>query len=172
MPQRKIQYGHQAAILKITRQRFDRLLPIYTGIVLLKFGIDIQSQAKFTVRKPKNPIWPPGSHFDSGVAEINRLPSMTPSNKHMEFEIEIPKQAWPTLGKPYLYRQTDRRMGGQTGEQGESIIPSPTSLGGGLVTGQNSFYANSCVQNFQELVYPATAFVHKLSITTGYCSVK
>ena len=39
----KIQYGHQAAILKVTYLKINRLLSIHTSNVLLKFGVDIQS---------------------------------------------------------------------------------------------------------------------------------
>ena len=42
--QKKKQYGHQAAILKITSLKIYRLLPIYISTVPLKFGVDIQSQ--------------------------------------------------------------------------------------------------------------------------------
>ena len=66
---RKIQYGHKAAILKMTLLKIDRLLPIYISIVTLKFEVDIQSQSKVRVWKPKNPIWPPASHFESEFAE-------------------------------------------------------------------------------------------------------
>ena len=66
---RKIKYGRQVAILKMTLLKINRLLPIYTCIVPLKFIVDIQSQSKVRVRKPKNPIWAPGSHFESDVAE-------------------------------------------------------------------------------------------------------
>ena len=65
----KIQYGHQAAILKMTLLKIYRLLPIYISIVLLKFEVDIQSQTKVRVWKPKNPIWPLGGYFESDVAE-------------------------------------------------------------------------------------------------------
>ena len=65
----KIQYGCLAAILKSTLLKINRLLHIYISIVLLKFGVDIQSQTKVRVWKPKNPIWPPGGHFESDVAE-------------------------------------------------------------------------------------------------------
>ena len=37
--------------------------------VLLKFGLDIKSQTEVRVRKPKNPRWPPGGHFESDIAE-------------------------------------------------------------------------------------------------------
>ena len=65
----KIQYGCVAAILKLTLLKINRLLHIYISIVLLKFGVDIQSQSKVRVRKPKNPIWPQGGYFESDVAE-------------------------------------------------------------------------------------------------------
>ena len=65
----KIQYGCLASILKLTLLKINQLLHIYISIVLLKFGVDIQSQSKVRVWKPKNPIWPPGGHFESDVAE-------------------------------------------------------------------------------------------------------
>ena len=65
----KMQYGRQAAILKLTLLKINRLLYIYISIVLLKFGVDIQSQTKVRVWKPKNSIWPPGGHFESDVAD-------------------------------------------------------------------------------------------------------
>ena len=70
----KIQYGRQAAILKVTSLKINKLLP---------------------------------------MATINR---------HMKFEIEIPKQTWLMLRKPCRLQtdgQTDRRTDGQ----GESSIP-------------------------------------------------
>ena len=65
----KIQYGCLAAILKLTLLKIIRLLHKYISIVVLKFGVDIQSQTKVRVSKPKNPIWPPGGHFESDVTE-------------------------------------------------------------------------------------------------------
>ena len=53
----------------MTLLKINRLLPIYISIVPPKFEVDIQSQSKVRVRKPKNPIWPPGGHFESDVAE-------------------------------------------------------------------------------------------------------
>ena len=46
---KKIQYGRQVAILKVTSLTINRLLPIYISIVPLKFGVDIQSQTKVRV---------------------------------------------------------------------------------------------------------------------------
>ena len=65
----KIQYGRQAAILKMTLLKIHRLLSIYISIVPLKFEVDIQSQSKVRVWKPKNPIWPPGGYFENEVTE-------------------------------------------------------------------------------------------------------
>ena len=65
----KIEYGHQAAILKVTSLKINMLPPIYIGIMSHKFGVDIQTQTKVRVRKPKNPIWPPGGHFEINIAE-------------------------------------------------------------------------------------------------------
>ena len=92
-----MQYGCLAAILELTLLKINRLLHIYISIVPLKFGVDIQSQTQVRVWKPKNPIWSPGSHFESDVAKINWLLPMTTINMHMEFEIEIRKQTWFTL---------------------------------------------------------------------------
>ena len=66
---RKIHYGRQTAILKLTSLKINRLLPIHISIVPLKFGVDIQSLTKVRVRKPKNPIWLPVGHFEINVAE-------------------------------------------------------------------------------------------------------
>ena len=66
---KKIQYGCQAAILKLTSLKINRLLPIYLSTVPLKFRGDIQSQTKVRVQKPKNPIWPPGCHFEINVVQ-------------------------------------------------------------------------------------------------------
>ena len=59
-----IQYGRQVAILKVTSMKIHRLLPIHTSIVLLMCGLGIQR-----VQKEKNPISPPGGHFESDIAE-------------------------------------------------------------------------------------------------------
>ena len=54
---------------------------------------------------------------------------------HMNFEIEIPKQTWLMLRKP-CHLQTDGQTDRRTDGQGESSIPPPTSLGGGIITNQ------------------------------------
>ena len=66
---KRFQYGRPAAILKVTSLKINRLLPIDVSIVPLKFGVDIQSHIKVRVRKPKDPIWLPGGHFEITIAE-------------------------------------------------------------------------------------------------------
>ena len=66
---KKIQYGHLAATLKVISLKTNRLLLIYIFNVLLKRGLDIQSQTKVRFQEPKNPIHLPGSHFLSHIAE-------------------------------------------------------------------------------------------------------
>ena len=85
--------------VKVTSLKINRLQPIYTSIVPLKFGVDIQSQTKVRVWEQKNPIWPPGGHLKVTSLKINMLLPMTTINMHMKFEIEIPKQTWLTLWK-------------------------------------------------------------------------
>ena len=70
----KIQYGHQAAILKLTSIGFC-LWPASTCIWSLKLKfkskLDLHSgnHVTYRVQKPKNLIWPPGGHFENDVAE-------------------------------------------------------------------------------------------------------
>ena len=78
----KIQYGCQAAVLKLTSLKINRLLPIYISIMPLNFGVDIQSQTKVRDWKPKIIIWPPGGHFESDVVE-------NPAYDHHQHAYEI-----------------------------------------------------------------------------------
>ena len=43
-----------------------------------KFAVDIQSQTKVRVWKPKNPIWPPGGHFESDRQTDGRTDKVNP----------------------------------------------------------------------------------------------
>ena len=63
----------------------------------MKFEIEIPKQTcKFTLRKPchlesrkqKNPIWPPGGHFENDVAENPMYISIVP----LKFEVDIQSQ--------------------------------------------------------------------------------
>ena len=48
----KIQYGHQAAILKVTLLKINRLLPMATINMHMKFEIEIPKQTWLMLRKP------------------------------------------------------------------------------------------------------------------------
>ena len=48
----KIQYGHQAAILKVTSLKINRLLPMATMNMHMKFEIEIPKQTWLMLRKP------------------------------------------------------------------------------------------------------------------------
>ena len=61
--------GRQAAILKVTLLNINRLFPMHTNDVPVKFRLYSQSQTKVTVPKPPNPISLPGGHFESDIAE-------------------------------------------------------------------------------------------------------
>ena len=86
--------------MKLMSLEINRFLPIYISIVPLKFGVDIQSQTKVRVWKPKNLIWLPGSHLKVKSLKIDKLLPMTTINMHTKFEIETSKHTWLTLQKP------------------------------------------------------------------------
>ena len=97
----KFQYGCLAAILKLTLLKINRHQHIYISIVPLKFGVDIQSQTKVRVWKPKKiQNGHQAAILKVTSLKINRLLPMTTINMHMKFEIEIPKQTWLTSRKP------------------------------------------------------------------------
>ena len=116
----------------MTLLKINRLLPIHISIVLPKFEVDIQSQSKVRVRKPKNPIRQ-AAILKVTSLKINRLLPMATINMHVKCEIEIPKQTWLMLRKPCRL-QTDGRTDGQTDGRTRWIqyTPPPTSLGGGI----------------------------------------
>ena len=68
------------------------LLHIYISIWQLKFGVDIQSQTKVRVWKQKNPIWPPGGHFESDVTKNNTLLHIYISIVPLKFGVDIQSQ--------------------------------------------------------------------------------
>ena len=61
----KIQYGRQVAILL----KINTFLPIHASDVPLKFELDIQSQTKVRVRKPKIQDSLQVVNFESDIAE-------------------------------------------------------------------------------------------------------
>ena len=97
----KIQYGCQAAILKMTSLKIKRLLPIYTNTVLMKFGLDIQSWTKVRVWKQKIQYGHQAAILKVKLLEINRLLPVVTNDMHVKFETGIPKQTWVMLQKPW-----------------------------------------------------------------------
>ena len=125
----KFQYGCLVAILKLTLLKTNTLLHIYISIVPLKFWVDIQSQTKVRVWKPKNPIWPPGSHFESDLAE-NQWAFAYDHHQHA-YEIWNWNSKANLTYAPETMSSTDRWMDGQTDGQGESSIPPSNFVGQG-----------------------------------------
>ena len=77
----KIQYGRQAAILKVTSLKINRLLPMATINMHMKFEIEIPKQTWLMLRKPcrlqtdrrtdgqtdkVNPVYPPSNFVGRG----------------------------------------------------------------------------------------------------------
>ena len=78
------------------------LLHIYISIVQLKFGVDIQSQTKVRVWKPKNPIWPPGGHFERDVTKNNTLLHIYITIVPLKFAVDIQSQTKVRVRKPKI----------------------------------------------------------------------
>ena len=112
----------------MTLLEINRLLPIYIDIVPLKFEIDIQSQSKVcnAIRKPKNPIWAPGGHFESDFAE-NQKASACGHHQHAYeiWKLNFQSKLDLCSGNHVVYRRTD----GRTDGQGESSIPPSNFVG-------------------------------------------
>ena len=96
----RIQFGHQAAILKIMSLNIDRLLHIYTSIGPLKFQVHIQIQLKLESRNQKIQYGRQAAILKVTLLKINRLLPMATININIKFEMAIPKQTWLTLRKP------------------------------------------------------------------------
>ena len=82
----KIQYGRQAAILKVTSLKINRLLPMATINMHMKFEIEIPKQTWLMLRKPcrlqtdrrtdgqtdkVNPVHPPSNFVGRGYKKIH-----------------------------------------------------------------------------------------------------
>ena len=114
----KIQYGCLAAILKLTLLKINRLLHIYISIVLLKFGVDNQSQTKVRVWKPKKSnmatrrpfwkwrrwksigfcLWPPSTCIWSLKLKFQSKLDLHSGN-HVTYRVQKPKNLiWPQGG--------------------------------------------------------------------------
>ena len=96
----------------------------------LKFEVDIQSQSKVRVRKPKNLIWPPGGHFESdrwkSIGFCLWPPSICIWNWNSKANLTYAPETMSSTD-----RRTDRRTDGRT--RWIQYTPPPTSLGGGII---------------------------------------
>ena len=119
---KKIQNGHQAAILKVTFLKINWHLSIHTSNVLLKFGLDIQSQTEVRVRKPKNPRWPPGGHFEIDIAENQQ------ASAHCHQQDAYGISNWNSKANS---TETMSSTDGRTDWQGDSSIPTTNFVGWG-----------------------------------------
>ena len=111
------------------------LLHIYISIVQLKFGVDIQSQTKVRVWKPKKsnmatrrPFWK-WSRWKS-IGFCLYPPSTCIWNLKLKFQSKLDLCS----GNHVVYRQTDGRTDRRTDGRTRWIqyTPPPTSLGGGI----------------------------------------
>ena len=120
----KIQYGHQAAILKVKYLKINRLLSIHTNNVLLKFGLDIQSQTDVRVWKPKNPKCLPSGPFWKWHCwkSIGFCP-WPPTTCIWNFKLKFQSKLELCSRNHVAYRRTDRQTYRQTDGQGDSSIP-------------------------------------------------
>ena len=105
----------------MTLLKINRLLPIYISIVPLKFEVDIQSHSKVRVRKPKNPIWPPGGHFESHIAE-NQYDSAYSHHQHA-YEIWNWNFKANFTYAPETMSSTDRPTDGRTDGWTDKVNP-------------------------------------------------
>ena len=84
---KKIQYGCQVAILKVILQKINRLLPMHTTDVPVKFGLDIQSQTKVSLETKIIQYGCQAAILKVALLKINRLLPIATNNMHMKFEI-------------------------------------------------------------------------------------
>ena len=124
---RKIQYGSQADILKMMLLKINRLLPIYISIVPLKFEVDIQSQSKVRIWKPKKsnmaarwPFWKWRRWKSIGFC------LWPPSTCIWNLKLKLQSKLDLSSRNHVVYRQTDGWTDGQT--RWIQFTPPPTSL--------------------------------------------
>ena len=103
---RKIQYCHQSAILKMTLLKINRLLSLHTSNMWLKFRLDIQSHTKES-RNKKIQYGCQAAILKVISLKINSFLPMATNEIHIKFEIEIPKQTRVTLQNPCQQQSPD-----------------------------------------------------------------
>ena len=126
----KIQNGHQAAILKVTYLKINRLLSIHTSNVLPNFGLNIQSQTEIRVQKPKK----------------SKMATRQPFWKWHRWK-SIGFCPWPPTTRIWNFKlkfQSKLELRSGTDRQTDKVIPvyippppphthTPTLLGGGIM---------------------------------------
>ena len=88
--------------LKMTLMKIDRLPPLYTSIVVLKFGVDIESQSKVRVRKPKIQYGRQAAILKVTSLKINRLLVIYISIVVLKFGVDIESQRKVRVRKPKI----------------------------------------------------------------------
>ena len=102
----KIQYGHQAAILKVTLLKINRLLPMTTNNMHMKFEIKIPKQTWLTLPKPCHLQSPETEKSNMAtrwpilkmtLLKINRFLPIYISIVPLKFEVDIQSQSKVSL---------------------------------------------------------------------------
>ena len=128
--------------------KINRLLPIYINIVPLKFEVDIQSQSKVRVRKPKKsnmaarrPFWK--WHRWKSIGFCLWPPSTCIWNLKLKFQSKLDLCS----GNHVVYRQTD----GRTDEQTDKVNPvyPPSNFVG---RGYNKMCSKGSISNTSALI--------------------
>ena len=110
----------------MTSLEINKLLPIQTSNVQMKFGVDNQSQTEAS--RSGNQKYQYGRQaaiLKVTSLKTNRLLPIVTSNMYRQFQIEIPKQTWVTLRKPCRL---------QTDGQDKSSIRPTNCAGRGIKT--------------------------------------
>ena len=90
--------------------KINRLLPIYISIVPLKFGVDIQSQTKVRVRKPKKIQYGRlAAILKLTLLKINRLLHIYRSIVPLKFGVDIQSQTKVRVWKTKKSNMATRR---------------------------------------------------------------
>ena len=157
---RKIQYGHQAAILKMMLLIINRLLPIYISIVPLKFEVDIRSQSKsLETKKPnmaaRRPFWK-WSRWKS-IGFCLWPPSTCIWNLILKFQNKLDFCS----GNPVVYRQTNGQTDGRT--RWIQYTPPLTSLGRGIKnwSSDRSHFSLNCPTGQLQISHSFALFASK-----------
>ena len=108
----------------MTLLKINRLLPIYISIVPLKFEVDIQSQSKVRVRKPKKSNMAARRPFCKwhrwkSIGLCLWPPSICIWNLKLKFQSKLDLCS----GNHVVYRQTDGRTDGQTDGRTDKVNP-------------------------------------------------